>query len=127
GCGYYLANSVLSFIFIWFDETLEGRANTRKTIFQRPMVFDKFLRKSAKHGSWWLLSIYTAITFVGYFTPISQLKPHLFTLDETAYSYICLAVFAVCNYGNAGWMREIMCLHICRYSRFQSAIFYIDQ
>ena len=87
------------------------------------MDFDKFWRKSAKHGSWWLFSLYTAFTFVGYFTPIRQLLPDLFTLDATAYSYICLAVFAVCTYGNAGWMREIMCLHICPYSRFQSAMF----
>ena len=122
-CGYTCPQTVWTFIFIWFEEKFEGSANQRKKLDQRPMDFDKFWRKSAKHGSWWLFSLYTAFTFVGYFTPIRQLLPDLFTLDATAYSYICLAVFAVCTYGNAGWMREIMCLHICPYSRFQSAMF----
>lgn len=27
------------------------------------------------------------------------------------------------TYGNAGWMREIMCIHMCPYARFQSAMF----
>jgi cytochrome c oxidase accessory protein FixG len=31
--------------------------------------------------------------------------------------------FTGCTYGNAGWMREIMCTHICPYARFQSAMF----
>lgn len=31
--------------------------------------------------------------------------------------------FAICTYGNAGWMRSIMCIHMCPYARFQSAMF----
>ncbi|WP_286963386.1 cytochrome c oxidase accessory protein CcoG, partial [Idiomarina sp. UBA3992] len=31
--------------------------------------------------------------------------------------------FAFCTYGNAGYMREIMCTHMCPYARFQSAMF----
>jgi cytochrome c oxidase accessory protein FixG len=31
--------------------------------------------------------------------------------------------FAVCTYGNAGWLREKMCIYMCPYSRFQSAMF----
>jgi cytochrome c oxidase accessory protein FixG len=31
--------------------------------------------------------------------------------------------FAIATYGNAGWMREQVCIHLCPYSRFQSAMF----
>jgi cytochrome c oxidase accessory protein FixG len=31
--------------------------------------------------------------------------------------------FAGCTYGNAGYMRDIMCTHMCPYARFQSAMF----
>ena len=36
---------------------------------------------------------------------------------------IVLAFFTFATYGNAGWMRETMCLHMCPYARFQSAMF----
>ena len=87
------------------------------------MDFDKFWRKTAKHSSWILFSLYTAITFVGYFTPIRALIPDLVTFDASFYAVLSIIVFTVCTYGNAGWMREIMCLHICPYARFQSAMF----
>ncbi|MCG9770795.1 cytochrome c oxidase accessory protein CcoG [Pseudoalteromonas piscicida] len=122
-CGYTCPQTVWTFIFIWFEEKFEGTANQRKKLDQRAMDFDKFWRKTAKHGSWILFSLYTAITFVGYFTPIRSLIPDLLTFSAGFYSVISIIVFTICTYGNAGWMREIMCLHICPYSRFQSAMF----
>ncbi|MFC3034807.1 cytochrome c oxidase accessory protein CcoG [Pseudoalteromonas fenneropenaei] len=122
-CGYTCPQTVWTFIFIWFEEKLEGTANQRKKLDERPMDADKFMRKSAKHFSWLAFSTYTAITFVGYFTPIRQLIPDLITFSASGYASLSVAVFALCTYGNAGWMREIMCLHICPYSRFQSAMF----
>ncbi|KZN51560.1 cytochrome c oxidase accessory protein CcoG [Pseudoalteromonas luteoviolacea] len=122
-CGYTCPQTVWTFIFIWFEEKCEGSANQRKKLDQRPMDLDKFLRKGAKHASWLAFSFYTAVTFVGYFTPIRTLLPDLMMFSASGYATVSVVVFAVCTYGNAGWMREIMCLHICPYSRFQSAMF----
>ena len=122
-CGYTCPQTVWTFIFIWFEEKFEGTANQRKKLDQRPMDFDKFWRKTAKHTGWIAFSLYTALTFVGYFTPIRQLLPDFVTFDVGGYALVSIIVFTVCTYGNAGWMREIMCLHICPYSRFQSAMF----
>lgn len=122
-CGYTCPQTVWTFIFIWFEELFEGKANQRKKLDQREMDFDKFWRKSAKHICWMAFSVYTAVTFVGYFTPIRSLLPDLMTFVAGSYAVLSIMVFAICTYGNAGWMREIMCLHICPYSRFQSAMF----
>ncbi|CCQ12767.1 Type cbb3 cytochrome oxidase biogenesis protein CcoG, involved in Cu oxidation [Pseudoalteromonas luteoviolacea B = ATCC 29581] len=122
-CGYTCPQTVWTFIFIWFEEKFEGSANQRKKLDERPMDEDKFLRKSAKHGSWVLFSLYTSLTFVGYFTPIRDLLPDFLTFSASSYATISILVFTACTYGNAGWMREIMCLHMCPYSRFQSAMF----
>ena len=122
-CGYTCPQTVWTFIFIWFEEKFEGSANQRKKLDQRPMDFDKFWRKTAKHTSWVLFSLYTALTFVGYFTPIRELLPEFVTFNVGGYALVSIIVFTICTYGNAGWMREIMCLHICPYSRFQSAMF----
>ncbi|QTH70505.1 cytochrome c oxidase accessory protein CcoG [Pseudoalteromonas xiamenensis] len=122
-CGYTCPQTVWTFIFIWFEEKLEGSANQRKKLDERPIDMDKFLRKSAKHASWIAFSLYTSITFVGYFTPIREFVPDFFTFSASASAAISTLVFTFCTYGNAGWMREIMCLHMCPYSRFQSAMF----
>jgi len=111
-CGYTCPQTVWTFIFIWFEEKFEGSANQRKKLDQRPMDFDKFWRKTAKHTSWVLFSLYTALTFVGYFTPIRELLPEFVTFNVGGYALVSIIVFTICTYGNAGWMREIMCLHI---------------
>lgn len=122
-CGYMCPQTVWTFIFIWFEEKCEGTANKRKKLDQRPLDIDKFLRKFAKHFSWVAFSLLTALTFVGYFTPIRELVINIFTFQASSYALGGILFFAFCTYGNAGWMREIMCLHICPYSRFQSAMF----
>ncbi|AOT06756.1 cytochrome c oxidase accessory protein CcoG [Pseudoalteromonas luteoviolacea] len=122
-CGYTCPQTVWTFIFIWFEEKCEGSANQRKKLDKRPMDIDKLFRKGMKHFSWSVFSFFTAVTFVGYFTPIRTLLPDLLMFSASGYATVSVVVFAICTYGNAGWMREIMCLHICPYSRFQSAMF----
>jgi cytochrome c oxidase accessory protein FixG len=63
------------------------------------------------------------MTFAGYFSPMQALFVDVFTLNTTMVMAGVLAFFTFATYGNAGWMRETMCLHMCPYSRFQSAMF----
>ncbi|MCW9018608.1 MAG: 4Fe-4S dicluster domain-containing protein, partial [Kangiellaceae bacterium] len=37
--------------------------------------------------------------------------------------YFWVALYSLATYGNAGFLREQVCLHMCPYSRFQSAMF----
>ncbi|WNC72479.1 cytochrome c oxidase accessory protein CcoG [Thalassotalea psychrophila] len=122
-CGYLCPQTVWTFIFIWFEEKLEGAANKRKKLDSQQMSFNKFWRKALKHTCWLLFSLLTAITFIGYFTPMQQLTIDFFTFNATFTITLWILFFAFCTYGNAGWMREIMCLHMCPYARFQSAMF----
>ncbi|MDN3652445.1 cytochrome c oxidase accessory protein CcoG [Thalassotalea ponticola] len=122
-CGYLCPQTVWTFIFIWFEEKFEGAANKRKKLDQKAMDFDKFWRKAAKHSCWVIFSLFTAITFVGYFTPIRELVVDFFTFKASLMATAIILFFTFCTYGNAGWMREVMCLHMCPYARFQSAMF----
>ncbi|WP_371187592.1 cytochrome c oxidase accessory protein CcoG [Thalassotalea maritima] len=122
-CGYLCPQTVWTFIFIWFEEKIEGSANKRKKLDQKPMDVDKFWRKTAKHSCWIMFSLFTAITFVGYFTPIRDLVVDFFTFKASIMATAVILFFTFCTYGNAGWMREVMCLHMCPYARFQSAMF----
>tara|TARA_R110001583_G_scaffold59932_6_gene178440 strand:- start:63008 stop:64447 length:1440 start_codon:yes stop_codon:yes gene_type:complete len=122
-CGYMCPQTVWTFIFIWFEEKIEGTANQRKKLDQQKMNGNKLWKKTLKHTSWLLFSLFTAMTFAGYFSPMSELFVNIVTLNTSITMAIILAFFTFATYGNAGWMREIMCLHMCPYARFQSAMF----
>ena len=122
-CGYVCPQTVWTFIFIWFEEKIEGSANQRKKLDGQKLDFNKFWRKALKHSCWVMFALLTALTFVGYFVPVSSLFIDFFTFNESIIVVGIVAFFTFCTYGNAGWMREIMCLHMCPYARFQSAMF----
>ncbi|MGS2721674.1 cytochrome c oxidase accessory protein CcoG [Paraglaciecola aestuariivivens] len=122
-CGFMCPQTTWTFIYIWFEEKIEGSRNKRMKLDQRKMDFDKFWRKTTKHLAWVAVALFTSLTFVGYFTPIDQLFVNFFTFNSSFWLVFWVLFFTACTYGNAGWMREIMCTHICPYARFQSAMF----
>jgi cytochrome c oxidase accessory protein FixG len=122
-CGYLCPQTVWTFIFIWFEEKIEGSANQRKKLDSQKLNANKFWRKALKHSCWLLFSVLTGLTFVGYFVPMREVFVDFFTFSASWAAAATIWFFAFCTYGNAGWMREIMCLHMCPYARFQSAMF----
>jgi cytochrome c oxidase accessory protein FixG len=122
-CGYLCPQTVWTFIFIWFEEKIEGTANQRKKLDSQKLSFNKGWRKALKHFCWLFFSILTALTFVGYFMPVQEIFIDFFTFNASIAAASTIWFFTLCTYGNAGWMREIMCLHMCPYARFQSAMF----
>ena len=122
-CGFMCPQTTWTFIFIWFEEKIEGARNKRMKLDQRKMDADKFIRKSLKHFSWVAVALLTSLTFVGYFTPIDALFVDFFTFNTGFWVAFWVLFFTFCTYANAGYMREIMCTHMCPYARFQSAMF----
>lgn len=122
-CGYLCPQTVWTFIFIWFEEKLEGSANKRRKQDNNKYSSHLIVRKTLKHIAWWAVSIITGLIFVGYFIPIKELSIEFFTFELGFLPAFWVWFFAACTYGNAGWMRAIMCLHMCPYARFQSVMF----
>lgn len=122
-CGFTCPQTTWTFIYMWFERKLEGSRHQRMKLDQRPMNADKFIRKFLKHVIWLVVALLTAMTFVGYFTDIRQLFSEFFVFQSSAWAVGSILFFTFATYGNAGWMREIMCTHICPYARFQSAMF----
>lgn len=122
-CGYLCPQTVWTFIFMWFEEKIQGTRHQRMKQDQSPWTASKFTKKTLTHFCWLVFSTLTALIFVGYFTPVAPLFKEFFTLEAGFWASTSVIFFAFCTYGNAGWMREIMCTHICPYARFQSAMF----
>ncbi|MGC9423108.1 cytochrome c oxidase accessory protein CcoG [Vibrio sp.] len=122
-CGYLCPQTVWTFMYIWFEEKLEGSANKRRKQDSNRLTVHLVLRKTVKHIAWFAIALATGFTFVGYFVPIRELVVDFFTLEASFWALFWVWFFALCTYGNAGWMRSIMCVHMCPYARFQSAMF----
>lgn len=125
-CGYTCPQSAWSFIFMWIEERIEGTRNQRMKLDKAPNSASKIRKKLMKHAAWLVISVWTGISFVGYFAPIRELIPDLLTLSTSAWAVFWTAFFTVATYINAGWMREQVCIYMCPYARFQSVMYDSD-
>ncbi len=122
-CGYSCPQTVWTSIFMWVEQKTEGSRNQRIRLDQAPWSLQKLSKKTAKHGLWVGFAFLTGFTFVGYFTPITALALDFFALNADSSAYIWIGIFTGLTYLNAGWLREQVCLYMCPYARFQSAMF----
>lgn len=118
-CGYTCPQTVWTKCFMWIEYMLEGDRNQRLKRDKHPWELATIFRRIVKHSLWLLLSLMTAITFVGYFTPIREIV----FLHVTNWIVFWIMLFTLATYANAGWMREQVCLYLCPYARFQSVMF----
>ncbi len=121
-CGYACPQSVWTWVFLWAERVAEGDRSKRIKLDAAPLSVKKLVRRGSKHGLWLLISLLTAITFVGYFTPIRDLARDLFVLEASGWAVFWVLFFTAATYLNAGWLREKVCFHMCPYGRFQSSM-----
>lgn len=122
-CGYACPQTVWTLLFVWVEHRIEGTRNQRMALDKAPWTLTKATKKTIKHLIWQLMSIFTATTFLSYFVPFSELYSTMLTLEWSRAVTLWVLLFAISTYINAGWMREHVCIHLCPYSRFQSAMF----
>jgi cytochrome c oxidase accessory protein FixG len=122
-CGYACPQTVYTEIFLWLEKFTEGDRSARMRRDAGLWSFDKIKRKAAKHGLWLAVALWTGFTFVGYFTPIHELGHEFLHFQMSSWESFWTVFYGFSTYGNAGFMREQVCKHMCPYARFQSAMF----
>ena len=122
-CGFLCPQTVYTSIFAWIEARVEGDHLARLKLDQSPWSSRKLLLKAIKHSLWFLFAAWTAITFVGYFTPIRELLPTLPSWNVGPWEGFWLIFYCVFTYVQAGLAREAVCQHMCPYSRFQGVMF----
>ncbi len=122
-CGFACPQTVYTEIFMWIERVIEGDRNARIRLDKGRLGGKKLGLKTAKHGAWIALSLWTGFTFVGYFTPIKELWSDTLALSLGPWESFWVLFYGFATYGNAGWMREQVCKYMCPYARFQSAMF----
>jgi len=122
-CGYACPQTVWTEAFLWIERKVEGARPKQMKLDKEPNSFRKTRIKATKHFLWITFSIFTGLTFVGYFSPMRDLAVNFLTFDNGPWETFWIYFYAFATYGNAGWLREQVCLYMCPYARFQSAMF----
>jgi len=122
-CGFACPQTVYTEIFLWVERRIEGDRHARMKRDGAAHGIDWAWRKSAKHAVWLAIGLWTGFTFVGYFTPIRTLGAEVATFGLGPWEAFWIGFYGLATYGNAGWLREQVCLYMCPYARFQSAMF----
>ncbi|MGH8679707.1 MAG: cytochrome c oxidase accessory protein CcoG, partial [Burkholderiales bacterium] len=122
-CGFACPQTVYTEMFMWIEKMIEGDRLKRIKLDRSSLSPRKFGLKAAKHGAWIAVALWTGFTFVGYFTPIQTLGAEVLGFDLGPWETFWILFYGFATYGNAGWMREQVCIYMCPYARFQSVMF----
>lgn len=122
-CGYACPQTVWTEVFLWIERKIEGDRPKQIKLDKAPWSAYKIFIKGSKHTIWILFSLYTGFTLVGYFTPITELTSQTANLGLGPWQTFWILFYGFATYGNAGWLREQVCIYMCPYARFQSAMF----
>lgn len=125
-CGYACPQTVYTEIFMWIENRIEGDRPARMRLDQQPWAGRKFALKAAKHAAWILLSLWTGLTLVGYFTPVSELMQEVAAFNLGGWEVFWTFFYAGFCYMQAGFLREQVCKYMCPYARFQGVMFDAD-
>ncbi len=122
-CAYACPQTVWTEAFLWLERLTEGTRQARIKLDAAPWGARKLLRKSAKQVLWITFALWTGFSFVGFFTPIRTLLGDVSMGAPSPWEMFWILFYAFATYGNAGYLREQVCLYMCPYARFQSAMF----
>lgn len=122
-CGFSCPQTVWTMIFMYIEDWCEGDRNQRIKLDKSPWDGNKILRRGGKFLLWGLVGFVTGLTFVGYYNPIRDLVPEMFTFTAHPAAVFWTLFFTVMTFMNAGFLREQVCKYMCPYARFQSVMF----
>lgn len=122
-CGYACPQTVWTELFLWVERRMEGDRPHRMKRDKAPWTWRKLVLKATKQIVWLSIAAFTGFTFVGFFTPIRGLAANIAQLGLGPWETFWIVFYSLATYGNAGFLREQVCLYMCPYARFQSAMF----
>ena len=117
-CGYACPQTLLTHSFILVERWFEGDRAQRIRLDRAPWTREKLLRKGGKWLVWSAMGAWLGLTFAGYYMPIYDIVSGRAGLA----AWPSVAFFTAISLFLFGSFREQVCIYLCPYSRFQSAL-----
>jgi cytochrome c oxidase accessory protein FixG len=122
-CGFACPQTVWTDLYMLVERWIEGDRNRRMKLDAEPWSVRKLGLKLAKHGAWLLIALATGGAWIMYFNDAPTVVREIVTGEASAAVYGFTALFTATTYLLAGWAREQVCIYMCPWPRFQSAMF----
>ena len=123
-CGFGCPQTVyLEFLFRPIEAFIEGGPTNQRRLNKEPWSARKLGIKAAKWGTFTLVALAMATTFVAYFTGWAALAPGLL-YEPSKWTGALFAIAAVTGLivFDFGWFRDQMCTIACPYGRLQNVL-----
>jgi cytochrome c oxidase accessory protein FixG len=122
-CGFTCPQTVWTDLYMQVERWIEGDRNKRIKLDEEPWSLRKLALRTAKHGVWLLIALATGGAWIMYFNDAPTVVREIFTGQASSAVYGFTALFTATTYVLAGWAREQVCIYMCPWARFQSALF----
>lgn len=122
-CGYLCPQTVWTDLFMWVERLVQGDRFARQKLDEAPLSFEKIWKKGLTHFIWLGIGFWTGGAFVLYFNDAPTLVQGLLSGDLTPTVWAFIGGLTFSTYLMAGYAREQVCIYMCPYARFQSAMF----
>lgn len=122
-CGFTCPQTVWTDLFLWAERLIEGDRTARMRLDGAPLSAVKIAKKGLKHGVWLIISLATGGAWILYFYDAFTITRQIFTGTAPMTVYGFIGLFTATTYLLAGWAREQVCIYMCPWPRFQSAMF----
>ncbi len=121
-CGFACFQTVFTDIFVAIERAIEGDRNARLRLDRQPLTPFKVARKAAKNAAWLGVAVVVGLGFTLYFGNAPTLLGDILALRAGMAPYGTIAVVGGFCFLLAGYAREQVCIYMCPYARFQSAM-----
>ncbi|KAF0093023.1 MAG: cytochrome c oxidase accessory protein CcoG [Puniceicoccaceae bacterium 5H] len=123
-CGWACPQTVfLEHVFRRVERWIEGDATARRKLDRADWTPGKAAKRVAKHAIFVVFAAAIAHIFLSYFVSIPGLWGMILESPQEHWSaFLFMAAATALIYGNFAWFREQLCIIICPYGRFQSAL-----
>ncbi|SDG73615.1 cytochrome c oxidase accessory protein CcoG [Roseospirillum parvum] len=122
-CGFACIQTVWTDWFVAVERLIEGDRPARIRLDAAPLGVKKLARKSLKITLWGLIALLTGATFILYFNPAVETALAMLSGQASWGIYGFALLFAGTTFLLAGFAREQVCIYMCPWPRFQSAMF----
>ncbi|WP_432708641.1 cytochrome c oxidase accessory protein CcoG [Pedobacter sp.] len=123
-CGWACPQTIfLEMVFRKIENWIEGDYLKQKKMDESPLTWNKFFKKTLKHGIFFCLSFFIANIFLAYIigtTALLKIVTEPVSLHLTGFLSIC--IFTILFYLVFSRMRELVCTVACPYGRLQGVL-----
>lgn len=121
-CGYACPQTVWTDLYMLAERWIEGDRNERMKRDAGPLTADRARRVALKHAVWLAIAFWTGGAGIMYFVDAPTLTVEFWTGQASTAAYFFIGLFTFTTYLLAGTAREQVCVYMCPWPRFQSAM-----